>query len=381
MKLLESLSPYWQSIQAKLFPWLEEELGFLSSKLKQVVTTLELLRVESHVRVWSGYVGRPADDRCALARAFVAKAVLNLGTTRMLLDRLAVDISLRRICGWERKSQVPSESTFSRAFAEFAAEDLPAKVHEALIVETQAQRLIGHISRDATAIEAREKPVKKTKEEKKKIKAKRGRRKKEEPPPVPEPTRLERQKTMNLNQMLEDLPKACDVGTKRNSQGYQESWIGYKFHIDTADGDLPISALLSSASLNDSQVAIPLATMTASRVTNLYDLMDAAYDAAPIKEHSLSLGHVPIIDLNPRGNKSLQQALEAEALAGRSLNFCYPEDMRYHERSAAERVNSALKDNFGGRSIRVRGHQKVFCHLMFGLLALSAHQLLRLLSP
>jgi len=30
--------------------------------------------------------------------------------------------------------------------------------------------------------------------------------------------------------------------------------------------------------LHDSQVAIPLATLTAGRVTSLYDLMDSAYD-------------------------------------------------------------------------------------------------------
>jgi hypothetical protein len=62
-----------------------------------------------------------------------------------------------------------------------------------------------------------------------------------------------------------------------------------------ADGDIPISAILTAASLHDSQVAIPLATMTAQRVTNLYDLMDNAYDAPEIKANSRALGHVPII--------------------------------------------------------------------------------------
>ena len=83
---------------------------------------------------------------------------------------------------------------------------------------------------------------------------------------------------------------------------YQETWIGYKLHIDTADGDIPVSCILTSASVHDSQVAIPLATMTAGRLINLYDLMDSAYDAAEIKAHSRELGHVPIIDVNPRRN-------------------------------------------------------------------------------
>lgn len=379
MNLRESLSYYWQGIQTKLFPELEEELGPLTPKLYQVVETLELVRVESYVRRWSGYVGRPEDDRAALARAFVAKSILNLATTRMLLDRLAIDACLRRICGWERQGEIPSEATFSRAFAEFSAEGLPAKVHEALIRETHADRLVGHISRDSTAIEAREKPKKKVA-----LKAmplrKKGRPKKGETRPAPEPKRIERQASMTLTEMLADLPTVCNVGTKRNSQGYQESWQGYKLHLDTADGGIPVSAILTSASLNDSQVAIPLATITASRLQNLYDLMDAAYDAEEIKAYSRHLGHVPIIDTNPRRDQALQSRLAAEAKAKRTLHLKYPEDQRYNERSAAERTNSDLKDNFGGRTVRVRGPRKVFCHLMFGLLALTAQRLIPLIS-
>ena len=86
--------------------------------------------------------------------------------------------------------------------------------------------------------------------------------------------------------MLADLPRACDVGAKQNAKGYRETWIGYKLHIDTADGEIPISCVLTAASVHDSQVAIPLATITAGRVTNLYDLMDSAYDVAAIKQHS-----------------------------------------------------------------------------------------------
>jgi hypothetical protein len=108
-----------------------------------------------------------------------------------------------------------------------------------------------------------------------------------------EARRLERQAAMSL--AVDDLPKHCAVGTKRNAKGHTTSWIGYKLHLDVSDGDIPVSGLLSSASLHDSQAAIPLATLTAGRLTNLYDLMDSAYDAPEIKQHSRSLGHVPII--------------------------------------------------------------------------------------
>jgi hypothetical protein len=68
---------------------------------------------------------------------------------------------LRRLCGWEGKKEVPSESTFSRTFKEIAVCELPQKIHEAMITTHYGQKLAGHISRDATAIEAREKPIKK----------------------------------------------------------------------------------------------------------------------------------------------------------------------------------------------------------------------------
>ena len=184
---------------------------------------------------------------------------------------------------------MPSESAFSRAFAEFSDTQLPQRVHEALIWNTHRDRLVGHLSRDSTAIEAREKPAAKQKAPPP-PKRKRGQPKKgEERPKVLK--RLDRQATMSLPAMLDDLPTDCDVGMKKDSKGYKSTWVGYKLHIDVADGQIPISCLLTSASLHDSQAAIPLATLSAERTTNLYDLMDAAYDAEPIRWHSRSLGH------------------------------------------------------------------------------------------
>ncbi|MDD3295568.1 MAG: IS5/IS1182 family transposase, partial [Geobacteraceae bacterium] len=42
-----------------------------------------------------------------------------------------------------------------------------------------------------------------------------------------------------------------------------------------------------------------------------------------------------------------------------------------------ERCNSRLKEDFGGRNVMVRGADKVMTHLMFGMLALFADQLLK----
>jgi hypothetical protein len=383
MAVVETISQYWLRIQNSLFPWLEEELGELTEKELELVTTLELIRIERFTAFSRSLHGRPPKERAAIARAFVAKAVYNMPTTRALLDRLACEKKLRRICGWEQKGSIPSESTFSRAFAEFSEGQLPVCVHQAVISKNLSEDIVGHISRDSTEIEVREKPHKEstaeTESDGAKAKRKLGRPKKGEEQ-VKEPTRLERQQNMTLEEMLGDLPHQCDIGTKKNSKGYKETWIGYKFHLDAADRQIPVSCILTSASIHDSQVALPLAVMTSQRITNLYDLMDAAYDAPIIREYSKSLGHVPIIDINPRRNAKLKEELRAEAKRFELLHFERPEDHRYKERTNVERVYGRLKDEFGGRMIRVRGYAKVMTHLMFGILALTADQLMRLVT-
>jgi hypothetical protein len=305
-RLRETLSQTWLNIQSSLFPWLSEELGPLTEKQQELVTALELVRIEEFIYSSRGFPGRPPQDRTAIARAFVAKMIYNQPTTRALLDRLATDSALRRICGWERKNDVPDEWTFSRAFAEFSNSHLPERVHEALIKKCYEGEIVGHNSRDSTAIEAREKPIKK--DVVPKVAAKRGRPKQGEDRVKPL-TRIAKQADgMSLSEMLNDLPKACDVGTKKNSKGYKVSWTGYKLHIDVADGGIPMSAVLTSASTHDSQVAIPLARMTSERVINLYDVMDSAYDVPQIHDMSRQLGHIPLIDTNPRRDQALKKS-------------------------------------------------------------------------
>jgi hypothetical protein len=390
MNLTEKISWIKAKIQSDLFPHVEECLKDpLTEKQKRLIMTLEVAKIEDHVKSPSyQWMGRKLKDRYAIARAFVAKSVYEFTTTRGLLEALEAMPNLRRICGFassviveeregktlggtilrlkRKKTTLPSEATFSRAFEEFARSELGDRVHEALVGEHVSEQLIGHISRDATAIVGNEKPEKKQKEEEKKEAkepVKKGRPKKGEERPK-EDKRIERQVTQSSAEALKELPTVCNVGSKTNSQGYKETWIGYKLHVDTNDCGLPISVVLTSASLHDSQVAIPMMKMTTERVTYLYDLMDSAYDAKQIHEVSNALGHVPIIDRNPRRGDALPMA-PAEAL-------------RYNERTAAERFNSRLKGEFGGETVMVRGHKKVKLHLMFGVIALFVDQILKL---
>jgi hypothetical protein len=407
--LRQRITQFEHILQGWLFPRLEAELGELSSSAKRLVATLEMIPLARFVPSSRGWIGRPSKDRLAIASAFVAKVIYGFTTTRQLLESLQRDDHLRKICGWMSAGQIPHEATFSRAFDEFARMELPQFVHAALIRETQQDRLIGHIARDSTAIEVRERFPEtaaqhaarhrvrkaKLKQERKAARvasrkaaqkagrppAKSGRRGPHQRfpggkrPRVPPPnTRLARQRTMQLPEMMADLPTQCDLGVKTNSQGHTEYWRGYKLHLDVADGQIPISAVLTSASVHDSQVAIPLATMSTQRVTYCYAVMDSAYDAYHIKEQSRVLGHVPIVD--PKTPPSPKGRTLALGTPGRQLSWA--EEERYKERTMVERVNGRVKDEFGGRSVRVRGAAKVMAHLMYGILALTVDQLLRL---
>jgi len=145
----------WNVLQHELIPEIKQLCGALTPKLEKLIHVLDWVRIEEFVQQeWQG-IGRKPHDRCALASAFIAKTVLGLSTTAALIERLTMDRSLKRLCGFEMWKELPKEATFSRAFSEFAQAKLAEKAHEALIKSYLGDSLIGHISRDGTAITAR----------------------------------------------------------------------------------------------------------------------------------------------------------------------------------------------------------------------------------
>ena len=105
--------------------------------------------------------------------------------------------------------------------------------------------------------------------------------------------------------------------------------------------------------------------MTAGRVTSLFDLMDAAYDAETIHRYVRSLGQVPLIDSNPRsGEKALMDPAQ---------------DARYNQRTSVKRVISMLKDTAWRETRSGLRPEKGDGAFMFGMLVITATQLFRLL--
>ena len=131
---MSTLFDIWNTIQTKLFPWLEQELDPLSDKEREFVQVVSLLDLPSHMKEfsWRG-LGRKKKSRINMAKAFVAKSVYKFETTDIFIEYLRNCKNIRRLCGWELACEIPSSATFSRAFTEFATHSLPQKIHEAMV--------------------------------------------------------------------------------------------------------------------------------------------------------------------------------------------------------------------------------------------------------
>jgi len=106
--------------------------------------------------------------------------------------------------------------------------------------------------------------------------------------------------------MLSLIKTECNTSIKQNSKGNRHRWIGGKLHLSVVDGDIPITALYSSATVHDSSLALPLIKQNSPKVNYLYDPADAAYDNSMIKNFSELHNHRPIIDVNPKNSKKLK---------------------------------------------------------------------------
>ena len=185
MSLRVRLSSYWCAFQEYLFPTIEADLGPLGERYQPV---------HHRARVGAGGTTSALFSHPALAR----KGSCGVGA------RLHRQGGVPDFLGWPTTGRC----------AACAAGSMRAPCQNTGAVGRS-------LSRDATAIEGREKPTAKPKQPAK-PKRKRGRPRKGEERPK-EPSRLQRQQQMTLVEMLDDLPHACDVGTKRNAKGSSRS--------------------------------------------------------------------------------------------------------------------------------------------------------------
>jgi hypothetical protein len=308
-------------------------------------------------------MGRPAFGLEPFIRAFLARSFFRIATVDDLRKRLMADPNLRRMVGFVK---VPSAATFSRRMAALAAMPLVTRALNDMVTHYHEGRIVGHISRDSTAIPVREKPVdrKRAVVILEKPKRKRGRPRKGEIRPAKKLRRLERQLGMKPGKAIAELDSACAWGCKKNSQGNVSFWKGYKLHLDVTDLGIPVTAVVTGANVHDSQLAIPMEKWTERKITHLYSVMDSAYDAQPIVDYIEGKGRVPLIEPNKRRG-------------GERRVFTPAQKERFKVRSVVERANAHLKDWLIPDHVFVRGVAKVSFLLLCGVLVLAAIKILQ----
>ncbi|MGA2975981.1 MAG: transposase [Spirochaetia bacterium] len=104
--------------------------------------------------------------------------------------------------------------------------------------------------------------------------------------------------------------------------------------------------------------------LTERKVTYLYSLMDATYDATDVRVYIEGKGRVALIDQNRRRGHERPPMDPAHK-------------QRFKIRSTVERANSHLKDWFFSGKVYVRGIRKVRAHLMIGVVCLAAVKILQ----
>jgi hypothetical protein len=353
----QTLLPLSFDIQRCFEEYLTDEHRCFISLLRVIEEALPKTLARSPSRT-----GRPPCPNEPIMRAFLARSFFRIATIADLRNRLLNDPNLRRICDFD---SVPSPATFSRRLKDFSEGSTMAQALNAMVSRYYEGRIIGHISRDSTAIAVRETPVNKKRDViPPKLKRKRGRPRKGEIRPRKEPSQLEAQLALTASKSLSKLQKECAWGCKKNSQGNMSTWKGYKLHLDVSDIGFPITAIVTGANVHDSQVAIPMEKLTGGKVQHLYSLMDAAYDAAAISTYIREQGRVPLIDPNKRRGSE-------------RTPFSPAQKQRFKIRTTVERANAHLKDWLLPPKIFVRGIAKVSFVLMCGVLCLAAAKALQ----
>lgn len=346
--------------QEEIFPDLADRFGCLVSNPEKLIHIMDLIDLnEIYPRsMWDADFGRPPSHRHAFVWAFVARIICNIKTSKDLIAYLKVDRALRAICGFDsRSSKIPSESAFSREFAQLSALNIGDKIHAYMVKAHCSDKLYEYGAIDSSAISVAESAVAANK-----------------PEAINVPFNDKKYTVKDqLNQQNKDilalLSTVCNFGCKKDSKGYKYTWKGYKLHVVVNEFGVPLVSLVTSASVNDMMCAVPLIRETDEAADVLYYLGDKGYDAAAIHEELKKLGKVGLIDFNKRGNPNDVRG------------FTPQQKSRYGNRSFAESCFSTLKMQYLPAYILFRGVEKVKCLLNLALSVITAAQIIKFAQP
>ncbi|RPJ95674.1 IS4/IS5 family transposase [Rummeliibacillus sp. TYF005] len=346
------------------------------------------------------------------------------------MKRLKYDLIFRLDCGFLLSDSVPSEASYSRMVDVISQSDVFDKMHDGLIQTAFTEGFLDdeHIGYDATHFEARD--ASKPTEKKEKTSKKRGRKSKEERAAwLAEQAeieanlstyekKLEAQLTIPTSTLWRDIPIQPKWGIKKNSDGKNTFWFGFKGHLAVSTKSQYIVArLMSSGNLSDSKAAIPLLKKVAEVLPNQFTtaVFDAGYDYEAIYRQILNQDMKAVIPyVKRRESEILGFDANFRPTCVREHSYCYDSfdekyqtlkftrpkecatcplredslcqkvfkikcktDIRkytypargsvlwkklYKERTAVERVNAYLKEYFQLNNVRHRTGRKAKLH-------------------
>lgn len=270
-------------------------------------------------QVWKkSMLGAPVQlNYAAMIYSLIARKIERIPTVKDLIRRLKNDYIFRLDCGFLISDHIPSEAAYSRLITKISESNVLEHIQEELLFQAISEGFItdNTVAIDATHIEARDQAPQKEKKPKPEPK-KRGRKPKAERDqwlkeqsereanlPLYE-KKIEAQLDVPLDELRQSVPQDPKWGVKKNSEGKNLAWFGYKGHLAVGStSQYILQSLFSSGSLNDGKAAIPLLKGIDERLVLpglLYETMDAGYDYEPIYEQVHKIGHRAVIAYNKR---------------------------------------------------------------------------------
>jgi transposase len=288
----------------------------------------ETLDINPFLRVISkkAFLGAPTQlNYAAMLHSLFIRIVERIPTIKDLRKRLKRSIEFSMDCGFTGSDRIPSEASYTRLIQKLQKSQVFQQSQEQLVQQAFQEGFIDAsvIAMDATHVEARDrKPEKKDDTDllaTELPKKKRGRKSKderdqwlkeqlelEENRPLFE-KKVEAQLPYSYDELVTEIPLSPAWGVKKNSEGKNVFWYGFKAHLLVdCKSQYILTALLSSGNINDGKMAIPLLKGLAERHPELpvsHVLADAGYDLVPIYKQAETMSARALIDYNRRNEK------------------------------------------------------------------------------
>jgi transposase len=239
----------------------------------------ETLDITPFLRVVSkkAFLGAPTQlNYTAMLHSLFIRIVERIPTIKDLRKRLKRSIEFSTDCGFTGSDRIPSEASYTRLIQKLQKPQVFQQSQEVLVQQAFQEGFIDAsvIAMDATHVEARDRQPEKKKDDTDQLateppKKKRGRKSKgerdqwlkeqlelEENRPLFE-KKVEVQLPYGYDELVKEIPLTPAWGVKKNSEGENVFWYGFKAHLLVdCKSQYILTAFLSTGNINDGKILL-----------------------------------------------------------------------------------------------------------------------------